>query len=159
MSLNFSLSDSFIIKYQVENSDKFKGIKLNTEAKSELDCKDEKGIVSCNVTKAHFGQKGEYHTYYNDSFGGKSIAYEIPTIDVYIKEDEKSGGDEDDGGADVGLIVGLVIAGVVIIAVVVFFIVKAYRKKNDIDTISGKNDNILPASAQVELKGEGGDNE
>ena len=159
LSLNFSLSDSFIIKYQVENSDKFKGIKLNTEAKSELDCKDEKGIVSCNVTKAHLGKKGEYHTYYNDSFGGKSIAYEIPTIDVYIKEDEKSGGNEDDGGADVGLIVGLVIAGVVIIAVVVFFIVKAYRKKNDIDTISGKNDNILPASAQIELKGEGGENE
>ena len=54
--------------FNVENSYKFKGIKLNTEAKSELDYKDEKGIVSCNNTKAHFGKKGEYYTYYNDSF-------------------------------------------------------------------------------------------
>ena len=65
---SINLNDS-----NVENSYKFKRIKLNTEAKSELDCKDEKGIVSCNVTKAHFGKKGEYHTYYNDSFGGDSF--------------------------------------------------------------------------------------
>ena len=43
------------------------------ENKSELDCKDEKGILSCNVTKAHPGKKGEYHTYNNDSFGGDSF--------------------------------------------------------------------------------------
>ena len=70
IDISQSMNSINLNDFNVENSYKFKGIKLNTEAKSELDCKDEKELVSCNVTKAHFGKKGEYHTYYNDSFGG-----------------------------------------------------------------------------------------
>ena len=153
LSLNFSLNDSFIIKYQVENSEKFKGIKLNEKSFSELNCEDKKGIVECTIPKSHFENSGEYHTYYNNSFNEKSIAYEIPRINVYIKTKEGGDGDTpEDDQVNVGLIVGCCVGGVVLIAIIVFFIVRAYRRKNQ--NGNSENDNLLPASVQTELEGE-----
>ena len=153
LSLNFSLNDSFIIKYQVENSEKFKGIKLNEKSFSELNCEDKKGIVECTIPKSHFENSGEYHTYYNNSFNEKSIAYEIPRINVYIKKKEGGDGDTpEDDQVNVGLIVGCCVGGVFLIAIIVFFIVRAYRRKNQ--NGNSENDNLLPASVQTELEGE-----
>ena len=40
----------------------------------------------------------------------------------------------------------------VLIAIIVFFIVRAYRRKNQ--NGNSENDNLLPASVQTELEGE-----
>ena len=130
-SLDLTTNDTAIIRYHVEDPKKLKGIKLNIDSSSELECKDINNIKECIVNKTHFKKSGYYYTYYTNNFDSKSIAYEIPRIKVTVIEENYT-----------GVIVGCVIGGLVAIA---FFVWRYIRKKNsnNIDQLTGNNEGML----------------
>ena len=161
-SLDFTSQDKLTIKYQTENPDKLKTIKLNYNS-TKLECKDNNNIKECTVPQSHFKESGYYYTYYTNDLGHEVISYEIPKIQITLKKDDggksDEGGKSDGGNGDskptnlVGIIVGSVVGGLVLIAIIVFIIIYVKKKKGDsIEIISGKGENnLLPNSEQVEL--------
>ena len=145
-SLDFTSHDKLTIKYQTENPEKLKDIKLNTSSTSNLECRDNNGYKECDVPQNHFNISGNYYTSYTNSLGNKVTSYEISRIKVTVKQEEKK------SSSKVGLIVGCVVGGVVLIAVIIIIVVVVIKKKkaNEIK-ISDKTEGILPDSA-VELK-------
>ena len=144
-SLDFTSQDTLTIKYQTENPERLKDIKLNTST-SSLECKDKNGIKECTVPQNHFNISGSYYTYYTNSLGAQVISYEIPKIQVTVKQVEAK------KKVNVGLIVGCVVGGVVLIAVIVIIIVVVKKKRANLNEINeGKIGKILPKSEQVEL--------
>jgi len=140
--LDFNSNDSYIIRYATDYPERLKGIKLNIESSDELKCEDKNGFKQCIVPKNHFNQEGYYYTYYNNSFGNKSIAYEASTIKIIILKENNS--DSNNNNNLAGIIAGCVAGGLVLIAIIVFFIVRYYRRKNStIDGFSGKSENML----------------
>ena len=149
--LDFNTSEHLTIKYYTENPAKLKGIKLNYDS-PELLCTDKNGIKECTVNKSHFKESGYYYTYYTNSLGDKVISYEIPKIQIILKEKEGNGGNE--GSNKTGIIVGCVIGGIALIAVIVIIIilVKKKKKDNSSEIIGDKSLNkILPNSEDMEL--------
>jgi len=53
----------------------------------------------------------------------------------------------------VGIIVGSVVGGLVLIGLIIFFVVRYYKRKKAANNsnFSGKSNNILPNSTEVEL--------
>ena len=146
--MDFSLKDTLIIKYQTDNPEKLRGIKLNNDSSFQLDCVDKIDFKECKVPKNHFTKSGYYYTYHNNSFGMTSIIYEIPKI--YINLEKPKENDSDDNL--VGIIIGSVIGGLILIGIIIFLIIRYNKRKNNkIEYLPGKSDFILPDSTQVEL--------
>ena len=153
--LNFNSKDSLIINYRVENPEKLKGLKLNNDSESELECIDKNEIKQCTIPKSHFNESGEYYTYYLNSANSRVILYEVEKIKIILEGETPSGGNGDKMGNEksyVGIIVGASVGGVVLIFILVFLICKC-RKKNSENDFS-KSANLMPESIQVELKEE-----
>ena len=55
--LDFTLNDNLIVKYFTGDSSIYKNIKLNPEAKDDLECKYEAQAMKCIVPKSHFERK------------------------------------------------------------------------------------------------------
>ena len=51
--LDFTLQDSYIIRYITEHPEKLQGIKLNLESSKILNCENKKGFKQCIVPKDH----------------------------------------------------------------------------------------------------------
>ena len=83
--IDFKEQDSFVIRYETDYPEKLNGIKLNNDSKFELECFNRIGIKECYVNETHFMESGDYYTYYQNSFGIKSISYETPKIKVILK--------------------------------------------------------------------------
>ena len=107
-------------------------------------------MKECIVPKSHFTKSGDYYTYYGNSYGYKSILYEIPKIKVILngKNSEQTPDDSEDNL--VGIIIGSVIGGLIVVGIIVFFVYRFYRKKNA--DLGEKNEGILPSSIEVELQ-------
>ena len=153
--LNFNSKDSLIINYRVENPEKLKGLKLNNDSESELECIDKNEIKQCTIPKSHFNESGEYYTYCLNSANSRVILYEVEKIKIILEGETPSGGNGDKMSNEksyVGIIVGASVGGVVLIVILVFLICKC-RKKNSENDFS-KSANLMPESIQVELKEE-----
>ena len=136
-SLDFTSQDKLTIKYQTENPEKLKDIKLNISSTSNLECTDKKGYKECIVPQNHFNISGYYYTYYTNSFGDKVISYEVPKIQVTVKKVETS-----KSSNKVGIIVGCVVGGVVLIAAIVIIIIVVKKKKANSEDIAGKIEKV-----------------
>ena len=84
--LDYNSQDSIKIQYQTDHSERLKGIKLNNDSSSELECTNKNKIKECTVPSNHFTKSGLYYTYYYNSFGFETISYEVPTIKIVLKE-------------------------------------------------------------------------
>ena len=148
--LDFSSKEKLIINYQTDNPDKLIGVRLNYGSSSYLECQNKNGVKECIVPKSHFTKSGDYYTYYENSYGYKSILYEIPKIKVILngKNSEQTPDDSEDNL--VGIIIGSVIGGLIVVGIIVFFVYRFYRKKNA--DLGEKNEGNLPSSTEVELQ-------
>ena len=144
--LDFNSKDSYIIRYITDYPERLKDIKLNCESPDILNCENKKGFKQCNVSKSHFNKEGNYHTYYNNSFGSSSIAYEASTVKIILKENKP-----DDSKKNLaGIIAGSVIGGVALIGIIIFLVVRYYKKKKAVaDDFSGKSEDILPTQLML----------
>ena len=128
-----------------------------------MNCENKNGFKECIVPESHFNKGGYYYTYYNNSLGQESIAYESPKIKIILKQDKPDESDKSDKPNEsdkpnnsnsknlVGIIVGSVVGGLVLIGIIIFFVVRYYRKKKlTIDDFSEKNENVLLASNKDE---------
>ena len=139
--LDFNSKDSYIIRYVTDYPERLKGIKLNIESSDKLNCEDKNGFKQCIVPKNHFNEEGYYYTYYDNSLGNKSIAYEASAIKIINLKENNS--DSNNNNNLAGIIAGFVVGGLVLIVIIVFFIVRYYRRKNATnDGFSGKIENM-----------------
>jgi len=144
--LDFTSKDILTIKYQTDNPERLKDIKLNLSSTSSLECKDKNSIKECIVPQNHFNISGNYYTYYTNSLG-QVISYEIPKVQVIVKNIEIP-----KKKVNVGLIVGCVVGGVVLIVAIIVIIIVVKKKRARLNEINeGKIGKILPKSDQVEL--------
>ena len=149
-TLDFSNSDSLVIKYQADYPEKLKGIKLNKDS-PYLECKDKQYLKECIVPKSHFTNPGLYYTYHNNSLGELLISYELPRVKVILNDNKDNSGD-----SLVGIIIISVIGGLIILIFVIFLIVRYIRKRNrDMNTFSNKIDKMLSDNPRIELQPEG----
>ena len=72
------------IKYETENPERLKGIKLNNESKFELNCENKIWFKECIINEEHFknSENGYYYTYHSNHLGLKTVAFIITTIFV-----------------------------------------------------------------------------
>ena len=156
--LNFTSKESYNIIYITDFPERFEDIKLNSESPDVLNCENKKGFKQCIVPKNHFNEEGYYYTYYNNSFGNESIAYEVSTVKIILKqngtdEPESDKSDEPDNSkTNLIIIISVsVFVGLALIAIIVFFAIKYYRKKKFIvDGYTGKDERIVSNSSEVE---------
>ena len=150
--LDFNSKDSYIIRYVTDYPERLEGIKLNPSASDKLNCENKNGFKECNVPQNHFNKDGYYYTYYNNSLGNESIAYETSTVKIILKQNIPIDSDKPNNHENknlVGIIVGSVVGGLALIGIIVFFVVRYYRKKNiSIEDLPGKNDNALLDSTE-----------
>ena len=155
--LDFTSVENIIIKYQTENPDKLKNIKLNINSNSSLNCNNKNGYKECIILKSHFNESGYYYTYYNNSLNANIVSCEIPKIQVILekKDEGKSDGEKEDENPRpknlVGIIVGSVVGGIVLIAVIVIIIICIKKRKANLSEFNDKIGNILPNSEKIEL--------
>ena len=164
--LDFTSNDNIPIYLLYEGDAGTKGIRLNPNAKEDLECKDldpqirfkndKESILRCIVPKSHFeNQQNGYYNIYHLNHKNKYIqSYEISPIKViFTNDDGKSDGGSSKPKNLVGIIVGSVVGGLVLIAAIVIIIIFVRkRKKNSNEFNNGKSgSNILPNSNQVEL--------
>ena len=153
--LNFSKKDWYIVTYETESPDKLKGIKLNPDSSSELECKDKAGYKECNVTKDHITKKDYYHTYHKNYLGETKIYYEVPLI-YAIPKDKNSGNSDDEGSDNLGAIIGGSVAGVIVLLIIIFLIIHYMRKRGGdssaIEEEAGKliSVNLSPGEAELD---------
>ena len=149
-TLDFSKSDSLVIKYQADYPGKLKGIKLNKDS-PYLECKDKQYLKECIVPKSHFTNPGLYYTYHNNSLGELLISYELPRVKVILNDNKDNSGD-----SLVGIIIISVIGGLIILIFIIYLIVRCIRKRNrDMNTFSNKIDKMLSDNPRIELQPEG----
>ena len=89
--LDFFVSDTLIIEYQVYVSSNYKIIRLNPDSNDDLKCDHINNyILRCIVTRNHFKNKrtGYYYTYYLNSYNKFILAYKISPIFVILPEEE-----------------------------------------------------------------------
>ena len=148
--LYFNVTDSYIIRYVTDYPEKLKDIKLNIEASEPLNCEDKTGLKECIVSKNHFNKEGYYYTYYNNSLGNTSIAYEASTVKIILQQSDKSD-DSSNKNKLIGIIVGCSVGGLIVIGLIIFFVVRHHKikKKINIDKVSGKVEPILSFSNNV----------
>ena len=144
--IDFNKKDSFIIIYETEYPERLTGIKLNNDSSSELECKNKKGVKECIVTQNHFEKSGDYYTYHDNSFGYKSISYEITTIKVTLKNKSDSESKSEDNLA--GILAGSIIGGLVVIALIILLI-WYLKRRNDKEK---NGDKEMPLADNIELK-------
>ena len=140
LEIAFKGNETHKIKYETENPEKLKGLKLNNESSFELDCEDKIWYKECSINQSHFSKNGSYYTYHSNHKGGKTISYEIPQIKItLVKENETPTDRITDGNGDEeednkGLVIGLSIAlGMIVVIVVVFLVWHYLRRKSDKD--------------------------
>ena len=136
LELNFNNKDEYIIQYEAEYPNNYKRIKLNEDSVSELECETKDGYRQCKVNANHFSSNGKYYTHHSYGIGEDAISYELPMINVILKENSPNGGDEakdKDESSNTGLIIGLSVAGGVIVLAVVIFLIWHYCRKKDSD--------------------------
>ena len=148
--LNFTSQDNLTIIYQTENPDKLKNIKLNKNS-SELKCKDKNDYKECIVTKSHFNESGYYYTYYNNSLGDEVISYEIPKIQIIIKENNGGETNPNKKFVSVAIIIGSAVGGLAVIISIVIIIIFVKKKKANSNEMIEKRSKILPNSEEIEL--------
>ena len=154
--LDFNLTDSYILRYITDYPERIEGIQLNSNSSDKLNCANKNGFKECIIPESHFNDDGYYYTYYDNSFGTKSLAYEASKIKILLnhnKHNESDNTDETDESDEhahsnnmklIAIIVGSSVGGLVLIGLIVFFAVRYYKKKNaTIDGFSGKNENKL----------------
>jgi hypothetical protein len=141
--LNFNNKDEYIIQYEADYPNNFNGIKLNNESDSELVCESKDGYKQCKVNANHFPSNGNYYTYHSIEQNTNDISYELPMINVILKENKNDSDNEDknESETNIGLIVGLSIGGFVILCLIIFLIWHYYRKKSNdgLDSDGSKN--------------------
>ncbi len=150
-SLNFTSHDKLIIRYQTENPDKLKYIKLNISSFSELQCKNKNGYKECIIPQNHFNKSGYYFTYYSNDLGHNTISYEIPKIQITLKKDPEPSKNI------IGIIIviiGCIIGVLVLIGIIIFIVIYIKNKKSNTYEIDDINDNIIPKSQKFELEDE-----
>ena len=126
LELNFKEKEKFIIKYETENPERLKGIKLNNESKFELNCENKIWFKECIINEEHFknSENGYYYTYHSNHLGLKTVAYEAPAIKVILNESKSSN----------AVIIALIIISAIIVIILILFCLNHYlRKKNSID--------------------------
>ena len=153
--LDFNSTDSYIIRYVTDYPERLEGIKLNPSASDKLNCENKNGFKECNVSKNHFYKNGYYYTYYNNSLGNESIAYEASTVKIILKENippvESDKPNKPENKNLVAIIVGSVLGGLALIGIIVFFILRYFRRKKlSIEDFPGKNDNTLLVTTKDE---------
>ena len=86
--LDFNLNDDLIINYFIYRPEKVKGIKLNQDSNTYLECEDSKsGILKkCIVPKSHFEIKpsGYYYTSQSKFLNKDSIIYSTSPLKVIL---------------------------------------------------------------------------
>ena len=131
LELNFTEKDSYMIKYEIENPEKIKGIKLNNESSSELNCSNNIWYKECLVEKNHFTKSGIYYTHHIIDQNIITISYEVSPIKVILKEINPSSPGEGDKDSYFGAILGTSIAvGLVVLFLISLLIWKYFRKKD-----------------------------
>jgi hypothetical protein len=139
LELNFNNKDEFIIQYEADYPNNYKGIKLNKDS-GELQCESKDGYRQCKVNANHFSSNGKYYTHHSIDTNSEAISYELPMINVILKENPNGGDGEKDESSNTGLIIGLSVAGGVIVLAVVIFLIWHYCRKKDSDEYDS-NDN------------------
>ena len=123
--------ETFKLIYETENPEKLKGIKLNKESSSELDCDNKIWYKECTVSMSHFTKNGTYHTYHLNHQGNQEIYYEVSPLKITLiykhKEELK---------INVGLIVGIIIAVLFVVGGIIIFVIWYYRKKRKMKFIN-----------------------
>ena len=118
------------------------GIQLNSISSDKLNCENKNGFKDCIVPESHFNKEGYYYTYYNNSLGNTSIAYEASTVKIILRQNNKP--EDSNKNKLIGIIVGSAVGGLALIAIIIVFIVRYYkRKKNIINDFSEKSENRL----------------
>jgi hypothetical protein len=146
LEIAFKGNETHKIKYETENPEKLKGLKLNNESSFDLDCEDKIWYKECSLNKTHFSKNGSYYTYHTNHKGGKTISYEIPQIKITLEKKDENPSEEDDGGS-IGLVVGLcIVGGMVLIIAIIFFVWRYLRRK------SGKDISLDMDKEEIELK-------
>ena len=141
--LNFNSQESYIIKYITDYPERLKGIQLNINSSDKLNCENKIGFKQCIVPKNHFNEEGYYYTYYDNSFGTKSIAYEAPKIKIILNNDESNKN-------LIIIIVCSAVGGLILIGIILFFLIRHYKgKKQNLDGIPGNEENIISFSTDA----------
>ena len=164
--LDYNSQDTIKIQYQTEHPERLKGIKLNNDSLSALECTNKNKIKECTVPSNHFTKSGLYYTYYNNSFGLETISYEVPTIKIVLKEQktekETDSSNPESDSSLVGIIVGSVVGGLVLIAIGIILFIIIRKRKRGISTNSEfvsdlekeQEQNLVPDSLHVEMTDE-----
>ena len=140
--LDFNLKDSYIVRYITDYPERLEGIQLNSISSDKLNCENKNGFKDCIVPESHFNKEGYYYTYYNNSLGNTSIAYEASTVKIILRQNNKP--EDSNKNKLIGIIVGSAVGGLALIAIIIVFIVRYYkRKKNIINDFSEKSENRL----------------
>ena len=115
-----------MIKYEIENPEKIKGIKLNYESSSELNCSNNIWYKECLVEKNHFTKSGIYYTHHIIGQNILAISYEVSPIKVILK-DINPFPSKDDNNHEFIIIIS-VIVGVFAISIIAYFLYEYYQK-------------------------------
>ena len=90
--LNFTLEESIIIRYIIEEPQIVKNIKLDPDSSSYLECEDLIGMKKCIVPLNHFKKEEEayYYTHHLNHLYDYSINYEVNPIKVIFTPSVKT---------------------------------------------------------------------
>ena len=127
--LNFTEKDNYTLIYETEYPEKLDGIKLNNLSSFDLKCTDKPWYKECMVNKTHFTKSDYYYTLHSNHKGAKTISYEVPMINVIIKEEPPNPKPSENDDTNYGLIIGLSIAAVIIIILIIFLLWKYLQHK------------------------------
>ena len=163
--LDFTKNDLIPIYLIMSKPENTGGIRLNQNSE-ELVCGHLDDMLKrCLVPKSHFAgkQNGYYFIHYLNRENKLNTFYEVSPILVILQKEDKPITDEpqtDDPKKDddtknkklIAIIVGSSVGGLILIGIIVFFVVRYYKKKkySNFD-LSGKIENILPNSTEVEF--------
>ena len=120
-----------------------------------MNCENKKGFKQCIVPKNHFNEEGYYYTLYNNSFDKESIAFEISTVKIILKQnktDEPESDEPDNSKTNLIIIISVsVFVGLALIAIIIIFVIRYHRKKRfAVDSYNGKDERIVSNSTEVE---------
>ena len=142
--IEFKGNQNYKIKYETENPERLKGIKLNIESSFDLDCEDKIWYKECSINQTHFTKNGSYYTYHSNHLGAKTISYETPKISIILEGKKSEPTDDNDNKS---LIIGLSIAGGIIVIIIIIFLIWHYLRKRN-----SKDINLDLEKDEMELK-------